>query len=211
MTASKSSRGSGSSPTGGSTPPAADQPAADQPAPERERPAGSQTSSSEAVEPSGNAAEQLLRRIARQLDVVMLTRDRIQETLDEAAEGGRVTRHDANMLVTELVRRGRQQTEDLMRELEQLLDRGRGGLESATRLARRAEPVDRIVRGADRARRSVAGGSSFPISDYDELTARQVQERLGDLRPPDLRKVREYERRHANRKTVLEAIERALA
>ena len=66
MTASKSSRGSGSSPIGGSIPPAADQPAADQPAadqpaPEHGRPAGSEASSPEAVEPSGNAAEQLLR------------------------------------------------------------------------------------------------------------------------------------------------------
>ncbi|HWF24330.1 MAG TPA: hypothetical protein VG275_02715 [Solirubrobacteraceae bacterium] len=140
----------------------------------------------------------------------MLTRDRIQDTLDEFAQRGRVTRDDANELVAELVRRGREQTEDILGEFENLLDRGRDQLESATRKARRVEPVDRLVRGADRARRTVGVGPAFPILGYDDLTAGQVRDRLDGLTPPELRKVRDYERRHANRKTVLEAIERAL-
>jgi len=115
------------------------------------------------------------------LDLVVLTRQRIQDTLDEFAERGRVTRSDANELVAELVRRGR-----------------------------RAEPVDRIVRTADRARRTVGVGPAFPILGYDDLTAGHVTDRLAGLTPPQLRKVRDYERRHANRKTVLEAIEKAL-
>jgi polyhydroxyalkanoate synthesis regulator phasin len=143
-------------------------------------------------------------------DLVMLTRDRIQDTLDEFAQRGRVTRDDANELVAELVRRGREQTEDILGELEQLLDRGRDQLESATRKARRVEPLDRLVRGADRARRTVGVGPAFPILGYDDLTAAQVRDRLDGLTPPELRKVRDYERRHANRKTVLEAIEQAL-
>ena len=60
---------------------------------------------------------------------------------------------------------------------------------------------------ADRARRAVGVGPSFPITGYDELTAAQIQARLGDLTPAQLRKVRDYERRHANRKSVLSAIE----
>ena len=80
-----------------------------------------------------------------------------------------------------------------------------------TKRARRTEPVDRIVRTADRARRSVGVGPSFPILGYDDLTAGQVQDRLGELTLPELRKVRDYERRHANRKSVLAAIEKALA
>jgi hypothetical protein len=114
-------------------------------------------------------------------NVVVLTRERIQATLDEFADRGRVTRADANDLVAELIRQ-----------------------------ARRVEPVDRIVRTADRARRTVGVGPAFPILGYDELTAGQVNHRLGGLTPPQLRKVRDYERRHANRKTVLEAIEKAL-
>ena len=59
-------------------------------------------------------------------------------------------------------------------------------------------------------RNSVGAGSSFPISGYDEMTASQINQRLPDLSPPELRRVSEYESRHANRKSVLEAIERAL-
>lgn len=143
-------------------------------------------------------------------DLVVLTRDRIQEILDEAAERGRVTRTDANALVSELVRRGREQTDDLLADLEQLVERGRGQIESAAGRARRSGSVDRIVRGADRARRTVGVGPSFPVIGYDELTSAQVRERLDKLTPAELRRVRDYERRHANRKSVLATIEKLL-
>lgn len=154
--------------------------------------------------------EQLTNRILNPLDLVMITRERIQDTLDEAAERGRVTRDDANELVAELFRRGRTQTDDVLADIEGLLERGRSQLETATKRARRTEPVDRIVRSADQARRKVGVGPAFPILGYDELTARQVDDRLGGCSPAQLRKVRDYERRHANRKSVLAAIERAL-
>jgi polyhydroxyalkanoate synthesis regulator phasin len=177
------------------------------------------TRSDSAGEPASTAGgegltsiiEQLANRVFKPLGLVVLTPERIQETMDEAAERGRVTRSDANALVSELVRRGRQQTDDLFRDVEQMLGRGRDGLGSATRRARRAEPLDRIVRSADRARRTVSIGASFPILGYDDLTAGQVIGRLEGLSAAELRKVREYERRHANRKSVLAAIEKALA
>jgi polyhydroxyalkanoate synthesis regulator phasin len=50
----------------------------------------------------------------------------------------------------------------------------------------------------------------FPIAGYDDLTAAEVVERLRDLEPPELRQVREYERRNANRKTVLGALDAKL-
>ena len=53
-------------------------------------------------------------------------------------------------------------------------------------------------------------GPPFPILGYDDLTAAQVTGRLGDLAPAELRKVRDYERRNANRKSVLAAIEQKL-
>jgi len=64
---------------------------------------------------------------------------------------------------------------------------------------------------ADRARRVAKVGPSFPILNYDDLTASQVQARLGTLTPAELRKVRDYERRNANRKSVLDAVEAKLA
>ena len=42
------------------------------------------------------------------------------------------------------------------------------------------------------------------------MTASQVSKRLPELSRPELRTVREYESRHANRKSVLEAIDGAL-
>ena len=91
-----------------------------------------------------------------------------------------------------------------------MLGRGRQQIGSATKRAHLGEPLDRIVRGADNARRTMGAGSSFPIAAYDELTASQVQSRLGSLTPAQLRRVREYELRHANRKSVLSAVDSSL-
>jgi polyhydroxyalkanoate synthesis regulator phasin len=175
--------------------------------------AASGASNRTAPAPAGdraNIAEQLANRIIRPLDLIIISRERIQQTLDEAAERGRVTRADANELVTELVNRGRTQTDDLLKDLERMLDRGRDQIETATRRVRSTDSVDMLVRAGDRARRTVGVGPSFPILGYDELTAGQVEQRLTGLKPAELRKVRDYERRHANRKSVLSAIERAL-
>jgi hypothetical protein len=135
----------------------------------------------------GGVVEQLVNRVLRPLDIVMLSRERIQQTLDEAAERGRMTRGDANELVGELLRRGRQQTDELLGDMERI-----------------------VGRVAGRGRPSKTAGNSFPISGYDELTASQTTKRLSALSRPELRRVREYESRHANRKSVLEAIDRAL-
>jgi hypothetical protein len=168
--------------------------------------------SADIVDGSGNGGGQeheqrsLVEQLLDPFGVVMLTRERIHETLEDAVRRGRVTRRDANELAGELVRRGRQQTEELLSDIEGVLrlrDGYRGG--------RLTDGVIRVARSAERARRTVTGLSLAPMEDYDHLTARQVQARLGELAPGELRQLDEYERRHANRKTVLDAIERALA
>jgi hypothetical protein len=108
----------------------------------------------------------------RSLNPLVITRERIQEVLDDAVERGRMTRDDAADLFAELVRRGR------------------GGLGTA--------------------RRATGLGPAFPIAGYEDLTAAQVVERLDGLGVAELRQVRDHERRNANRKTVLSAIERKL-
>src|SRR5580704_11963889 len=70
-------------------------------------------------------SEQLVKGNVSPKDVVMLTRERIQETLDDAASRGRVTRKDANELVAELVRRGRSGGDDVVTQIEGLLGKGR--------------------------------------------------------------------------------------
>jgi polyhydroxyalkanoate synthesis regulator phasin len=135
---------------------------------------------------------------------VVVTRDRLQEAFDDAVKRGRLTPTDANELLVEILRRGRRQTEDVLADIEQLLGRSRGQLGTARKRA-----GDRALREVDRVRRA-AGVGTFPILNYDDLTAGQVAERLSDLTPAQLRKVRDYERRNANRKSVLSAIEKAL-
>jgi polyhydroxyalkanoate synthesis regulator phasin len=106
------------------------------------------------------------------IGALVLTRERIQEVLDDAVERGRMTRDDAQELLAELVRRG-------------------------------TGPADRLIRAAGL-------GSTFPIDEYDDMTAAQVTEHLDALAPAQLRTVRDHERRNANRKSVLAAIDRKL-
>lgn len=149
---------------------------------------------------------------------VMITGDRLQETMDEAVKRGRMTRTDAEELVQVLIQIGRRQTQDALAELEGLVERSaeetrkrtRTRVRDVAKAARRAPGTDRALRTVDRVRRTAGLGSSFPIIGFDELTAAQVKDRLSDLSAPELRKVRDYERRNANRKSVLGAIEKKL-
>src|SRR4051812_15446222 len=132
---------------------------------------------------------------------VLLTRERINETLEDAVRRGRMTRDDAEDLAASLMGVGRRQAQDLLADVDTLLGTSR---------RRTAQSTDAIVRQVDKARRAAGLGSTFPIMGYDELTAAQIAERLTDLTKPQLRKVRDHERRNANRKSVLTAVDRAL-
>ena len=164
------------------------------------------------------------------LNLIMVTRDRIEEVLEDAVARGRMTADDAQDLLQGILQRGRQQTNDVLGDLEALLGRGRSEVEGATTGARRRgteaasrarkQVEDATTRAraaadpglalADRARRTAGIGPSFPVTGYDDLTAAQVQTRLDGLSPAELRKVRDYEKRNANRKSVLQAIESKL-
>jgi polyhydroxyalkanoate synthesis regulator phasin len=143
---------------------------------------------------------------------VVVTRDRIQEVMDDAVSRGRMTPADANTVVADLIKRSRKQTDAIRSDIEQLIGRAGGELEKrATDARKRAmrSGGDRALREVDRARRA-AGLGRFPILNYEDLTAGQISDRVGDLSPAELRKVRDHERRNANRKSVLSAIEKAL-
>ncbi len=112
----------------------------------------------------------------RALDVMVITRAKLQDTLDDAVRRGRMTRDDATDLLLEIMRR--------------------------------AEDV--LTAPAELVRRVASAGDPFPIDDYDDLTAAEVAAQLGDLDATGLRQVRDYERRNANRKTVLAAVEQRL-
>jgi polyhydroxyalkanoate synthesis regulator phasin len=107
------------------------------------------------------------------VDVMVITRERLADTLDDAVRRGRMTRDDASELLAEIVRRAIQ------------------------------APAEGIIK-------RVTGDDEFPIADYDELTAAQIVSHLGELEAAQMRRVRDYERRNANRKTVLAAIDQKL-
>jgi ElaB/YqjD/DUF883 family membrane-anchored ribosome-binding protein len=141
-----------------------------------------------------------------------------------------VTVDGAQGIASKIVERGRKQTNDVLQDLEQLLASSRDEIDERASDARRAatdaaRDAAKQVTGArsratraaspalaqaDRLRRAAGVGPSFPITAFDDLTAAQVQGRLTELTPAELRKVRDYERRNANRKTVLNAIESKL-
>jgi polyhydroxyalkanoate synthesis regulator phasin len=161
----------------------------------------------------------ITRGVIRPLNLLMLTRDRIEEVVNDAVERGRMTGEDAQAVVQSLVQRGREQTDSVMGDLEQLLDRGRSAQSQAASAVGRArkevrkrarDSADPVLAQADRARRAAGVGPSFPILGYDDLTAAQVTSRLDGLSPAELRKVRDYEKRNANRKSVLDAVQSKL-
>jgi polyhydroxyalkanoate synthesis regulator phasin len=138
-------------------------------------------------------------------DGVVLTAQRIQEALDDAVTRGRMTRRDAEDLAKGLLDAGRRQTQDLLADVEQLLGRSRTEV-----VSRASQSGDRVLREVDRVRRGAGVGPSFPILNYGDLTAAQIVARLPDLKPAELRKVRDHERRGASRKSVLGAIDKRL-
>jgi polyhydroxyalkanoate synthesis regulator phasin len=154
---------------------------------------------------------------------VTLSRDRLQEVVDDAVRRGRITRDDANELVSSMITRGRSYTDDLVKELERLLEQARREFGSRTgptrrratqaagRAARAArDAADTPLAQADRLRRRAGVTAGGPITAYDQLTAPQIKSRLRDLSPAELRKLRTREKRGKARKSVLEAIERQL-
>src|SRR4051794_4703882 len=187
--------------------------------------AGAARAAAGAPRPGGEERreDQLMAAIASLRDVlskgVVITGERLQETVDEAVRRGRMTRQDAEELVGNLVEIGRRQAQDALAEAESLLGRSatqtrrmtRSRVKSVGSAARRAPGTDRALRTVDRVRRAAGLGPAFPITGYDDLTTAQVKERLGDLDDGDLRKVRDHEKRNANRKSVLAAIEKRLS
>ena len=155
---------------------------------------------------------------------VTLSRDRLQEVVDDSVKRGRMTRDDANELVSKLVSRSRKYTDDLVRDLDKMLTQARKDFESRTAPARRQveragkragraarDAADQPLAQADRLRRRAGASGAWPISAYEQLTAPQVKKRLSDLNKADLRKVRTREKNGKGRKGILDDIERRLA
>jgi polyhydroxyalkanoate synthesis regulator phasin len=133
------------------------------------------------------ARDRIVRSVLAPLNAVLLTRRHIEEVLDDAVERGRMTRSDAQEMAQSLLSRSARATDDFLSDVERMLG-GRG----------------------DTLADMPAKERGLPIAGYDDLSAAQVQEHLDGLTPAELRRLRDYEQRHANRKTVLDRIDRKL-
>jgi ferritin-like metal-binding protein YciE len=72
--------------------------------------------------------------------------------------------------------------------------------------ARQARKVPGLARAEGELKGVVASEADLAISNYDKLSAEQIIERLPEHSQIELSKLHAYERRHANRKTVLDRI-----
>ncbi len=98
-----------------------------------------------------------------------------------------------------------------LRELAQAGPAAAGGLKArAAQAAETAADQARQIPGVTKAEATVRGAvaeeQDLPVPRYDSLTAQEAVDRLTGLSDADLRTVEAYERRHKNRKSVLERI-----
>jgi polyhydroxyalkanoate synthesis regulator phasin len=149
---------------------------------------------------------------------ITISRDRLQEVVDDAVRRGRMTRGDAEEMVGRLATRGREQAEDLISQLDRVLsqvrdvpDRAKQEVGGRAKVARKraVKAADKPLARVDRVRRT-ARVPGFPITAYDELTVPQIDRRLEDLTRAQLRKVRDYERRNKERKGLMRSLDRKL-
>ncbi|HEY1237268.1 MAG TPA: hypothetical protein VGE91_02965, partial [Solirubrobacterales bacterium] len=148
------------------------------------------TKKGKAASEQSSRAEQSVQAFRDALEkTVTISRDRLQEVLDDAVRRGRMTRGDADEMIGRLVTRGRDQADDLISQLERLLAQAREAPGRASRhVGSRAEKArkravkaaDKPLAGADRVRRA-ARVPGFPITAYDDLSVRQIDRRLQEL------------------------------
>jgi len=104
--------------------------------------------SAEAIETRSEASVRAFREALERS--VTISRERLQEVVDDAVRRGRMTRGDAEDLVSRLVSRGREQAEDIIGELERVLSQIRDEVTAGATSPRRT-----VGRAAGRARREL--------------------------------------------------------
>ena len=131
-------------------------------------------------------AESVLRDEQRMLDRLLREIPRLTDAVARAEFGG-----NGSYDVTETG------AADTLREV--------GG--TAKRTTRQARKVPGVARAEGTVKGAVASESDLAISNYDSLSANEVQEKLPELSQVDLTKVLAYERKNQNRSTITSRID----
>ena len=66
------------------------------------------------------------------------------------------------------------------------------------------------VENTDAAKQARRKASSLPLNDYDDLNVEEVQKKIQGLSEVDIETLLDYEKNHANRKTLVETLESRL-
>jgi ferritin-like metal-binding protein YciE len=142
-------------------------------------------------------AESILRDEQRMLDRLLKEIPRLTDAVARAEFDG-----DGSYDVTETG------AADTLREVggtARRTTRQRAG--QAKRTARQARKVPGVARAEGTVKGAVASESDLAITNYDSLSANEVQDKLAELSQVDLAKVDAYERKNQNRSTITSRIE----
>lgn len=69
---------------------------------------------------------------------------------------------------------------------------------------------EQFVGNTEGARRARKGSHATPIKGYDDLNVGEIEQKLKGLSKSEIKAVRDYEKDHEDRKTLIEAIDRRL-
>ena len=99
-------------------------------------------------------------------------------------------------------------------EIEQAVQRTlrRLGIPSRERVERLSQEVDKLAALLDQrlAEQQAAEAAALPLENYDELTAKQIIDRLNGLSLEELTALHTYEGRHRKRVTLLRELDRRI-
>jgi chromosome segregation ATPase len=134
--------------------------------------------------------------------------ERREEEAQRRAEEAEERAEEAERNTNEAQRRT-EQAEGSTEEAERRVEQAEGRAEEAERRAEDAESrVEEAERSTEEAGKSGSeaesqGGGELPLADYDSLNVRQISERLNELSVEEVRRLRDYEVRNKNRRTLV--------
>lgn len=133
-----------------------------------------------ADEERSSRAEQSVQAFREALEKsVTISRDRLQEVVDDAVRRGRMTRSDGEELVGRVITRGREQAEDILGQLERVVAQLRSEVG-----ARASQPRRTTARAAGRARRELQDATERAREQVGSRAERARKRAVGAVDEP---------------------------
>ena len=89
---------------------------------------------------------------------------------------------------------------------ENMSEEGKRETESKKRAG--SKRGEQYVANTGEARQASEGSQAPPLKNYDDLSVEKIEMKVKGLSREEIREVRDYEKRHKNRKTVIESLDR---